>query len=165
MQEIDSVNWIHQKMFKKWAQAETENADKHRDSVYADLSVSIRVCSGCEQHYLLLWVFCIYTSVDDWIPGRFWQVGSCWQTDSVSPPLSQHTPTSHHPFLQSGHLFLEEKHKSKWHKNTFTNIGHKCTHVGSDRLAWSKLFTACWAYKVSWEVSWDQRLWIRGRYK
>ena len=70
-----------------------------------------KMCFGHER-YLLLRFLCISYLADDWIPGRFWQAGSCWWTDSGDPPLSQHTLTSHHPFPPSGHLYLEENHKT-----------------------------------------------------
>lgn len=142
----------------------------------------------------VLWIwmilFVLYVSIcilldltlrwTDWVPGRFWQAGSCWWTDSGDPPLSQHTPTSHHPFPQSAHVSLEEKHNNvkilsptpgihthKIHTRWQHQTGRLwALHSQHSMLSWSReLSCQRWYCSAAWEVRWGQRLGIRVRYK
>lgn len=125
-------------------------ADKHRHSVYADLSVIRKVCSGC--------IICLLQSATKYL-GDFDRRGA------VNEPTTQVHLGANIPRLPIIHFYSlavyswrRNTTRANDTKNTSSNVGHahKRTHVGSVRLARSKPFTvatARWAYKVSWAVS------------
>lgn len=114
-------------------------ADKHRDSAYADLSVSRK---KCEQHYLFLWVLFTLNTWEILTGGRLLTNRQRKSTFEPTYPDFPSSISTAWPSVPGAENDIK----------TLLPILDTNTHVGSDRLARSKLFTACWAYKRWAEV-------------